>query len=265
MKTRLLPLFLLAAGAAFASPGTLSLAMAMANSAGPAPDDRAGVAAAAPTASATASATDAVQLAIPLTRDHLLASLGRQLAAHFNLEGDLDLELLRDWNPPSRVAQTWTVTVTDFPMLASSSMLVRARVFADGKLVDEPTFVLRASLWRDAWATRAPLTTGATFDPNVLEARRVDMFREHDALPAAVGDRSYIFARAVDAGRLLTWHDISRRPLVKRGQTVDVTAADGMLIVTMKAVAMENGAQGDTVTVRNPESLKNFSATVIDE
>ncbi|MCX6945752.1 MAG: flagella basal body P-ring formation protein FlgA [Opitutales bacterium] len=33
----------------------------------------------------------------------------------------------------------------------------------------------------------------------------------------------------------------------------------------MKALALENGAQGDTVTLRNPESHKDFSALVIDE
>jgi flagella basal body P-ring formation protein FlgA len=33
----------------------------------------------------------------------------------------------------------------------------------------------------------------------------------------------------------------------------------------MKALAMENGAQGDVVTVRNPESRKDFAAQVIDE
>jgi flagella basal body P-ring formation protein FlgA len=33
----------------------------------------------------------------------------------------------------------------------------------------------------------------------------------------------------------------------------------------MKALAMENGAQGDTVTVRNPVSQKNFAAVVVDE
>jgi flagella basal body P-ring formation protein FlgA len=33
----------------------------------------------------------------------------------------------------------------------------------------------------------------------------------------------------------------------------------------MKALAMENGAQGDTVTLRNPVSRKDFSALVVDE
>jgi flagella basal body P-ring formation protein FlgA len=56
-----------------------------------------------------------------------------------------------------------------------------------------------------------------------------------------------------------------RRPLVKKGDFVEVSAVDGLLVVTMKALALESGAQGETVTVRNPESQKNFSAMVVDE
>lgn len=201
----------------------------------------------------------------PLTREFLLASLSQALAAHFNLEGDLQVELLRPWSPPERVAAAWSISVADFPSVAGSSMMLRCKVLADGAAVAETTFVVKAQLWRDAWVTRQPLTIGAAFDASMLEARRVDLFRDRDALPAAVGDRSYIFARGVAAGRLLTWRDISRRPLVRKGDTVEVTAIDGLLAVTMKGVAMQNGAQGDTVTVRNPESRKDFAAMVIDE
>jgi flagella basal body P-ring formation protein FlgA len=209
--------------------------------------------------------TRAPAAASPFTRELLLSSLTASLAAHFNLEGELQLELIRSWTPPSRVASAWDLQILDFPAVASSSMMVRCRLLAEGSPVAETTFVLRAQLWRDAWATRNPLTFGGPFDPAQLETRRVDLFRDRDALPAAVGDRSYIFARAVSAGRLLTWRDIARRPLVRKGDLVEVSAVDGMLAVTMKALAMENGAQGDTVTVRNPESRKDFAAMVIDE
>jgi flagella basal body P-ring formation protein FlgA len=144
-------------------------------------------------------------------------------------------------------------------------MLVRCRVLADAQLVADTSLVLRASLWRDVWVSRTPLTSGTVFDPSQLEPRRVDLFRERDVVPAAVGDRTYIFARSLPAGRLLTWHDIARRPLVKKGDLVEVSASEGRLLVTMKALAMENGAQGDTVTVRNPESQRNFAAVVVDE
>ena len=68
-----------------------------------------------------------------------------------------------------------------------------------------------------------------------------------------------------EASWMLTWRDVSRRPFVKKGELVEVTANDGTLLITMKALAMENGAQGESVIVRNPESRKNFTALVIDE
>ncbi len=203
--------------------------------------------------------------ATPLTRDHVLSSLARDLSAHFNFEGELQLELIRPWASPTQVASAWELSVLEYPSLPSASMLLRCRLLADGVAVGDYSLLVRATLWRDVWVSRQPLTMGATFDPSSLDIRRVDLLRERDALPAAVGDSSYIFSRALAAGRTLTWRDLSRRPLVRKGDLVEVSASDGLLVVTMKALAMENGARGDVVTVRNPESRKDFAAQVIDE
>lgn len=201
----------------------------------------------------------------PLARDQFTSDLGRQLQAHFNLEGELALELIRPWSPPARLADSWTLEVVEYPAIAASSMLVRCRALADGIPAAEYTLVLRAMLNRDVWVARQPVTTGATFDPTQLEVRRVDVLRERDALPASVGDRTYAYARSVMAGRLLTWHDVARRPLVRKGSLVEVSANEGQLQISMKGLAMENGARGDTVTVRNPESRRDFAAMVVDE
>jgi flagella basal body P-ring formation protein FlgA len=201
----------------------------------------------------------------PLARDAFTSDLARELQAHFNLEGELGLELIRPWSPPARLAEAWTLEMLEFPSVASSSMLVRCRALADGVAAAEYTLVLRATLNRDVWVARQPVTIGATFDPAQLEVRRVDVLRERDALPASVGDRTYAYARSVTAGRLLTWHDVARRPLVRKGSLVEVSANEGQLSITMKALAMENGARGDTVTVRNPESRRDFAAMVVDE
>jgi flagellar basal body P-ring formation protein FlgA len=210
-------------------------------------------------------AEETAPLATPLTRDQFVATLAHTLAAHFNLEGELQLDLLRPWTPPARVAKAWNVEIVEFPTLPSASMLVRCRVLAGDVPAGDATLLLKASLWRDAWVTRMPLVSGAVFDAAQLDARRVDLFHDRDAVPAAVGDHSYIFARSVPTGSLLTWHDIARRPLVKKGAIVEVSAIEGQLMVTLKGLAMENGAQGDTVTVRNPESQKSFAAVVVDE
>jgi flagella basal body P-ring formation protein FlgA len=216
-------------------------------------------------AAGSLAAQDASRPVGPFTQEMLATALNRELMSHFNLEGDLQLELLRDWNPSSHVAANWQVVVTEYPSVVASAMLLRCRVLADGVPSGEATLTVRANLWRDAWVARQPLLNGATFDPALLETRRVDLFRERDALPATVGDQTFVIARAVNTGRVVTWRDIARRPLVKKGDVVEVTASEGMLSVTMKAMALQNGGQGEAVTFRNLESRKDFTAFVIDE
>jgi flagella basal body P-ring formation protein FlgA len=69
----------------------------------------------------------------------------------------------------------------------------------------------------------------------------------------------------VTAGRVLTWRDVVRRALVRKGALVEVAAIDGALTVTLKALAMQSGAAGDLVMVRNLESKKDITAQVVAE
>ena len=211
------------------------------------------------------SAADDTRQISPLAQNEFSDALARGLSSHFNLEGELQIELLRNWAPPQLVARDWQVVITEHPSVAASAMLLRCRILADGVNVAEGTYTLRASLWRDVWVARQPLVIGAMFDPAVLETRRVDLFRERDALPAAVGDQTFVFSRAINPGRVVTWRDIARRPLVKKGDMVEVSAAEGNLSISMKALALQSGAQGEAVTLRNLESRKDFTAFVIDE
>jgi flagellar basal body P-ring formation protein FlgA len=189
----------------------------------------------------------------------------RLLAAHFNLDGELEVEFIRPWIPPVRTAGVWQVVVSEFPAVATSTMVVRCRLIADGARVAEPDVMMRAMLWRDVWFARQPLSAGSVFNPSALDTQRIDCLRVHDALPASAGDRSFIFGRDIQADRMLTWHDLARRPLVHKGEVVDAIAREGWLTVTMKAMALENGASGDFITVRNLESHKEISAQVVEE
>jgi flagellar basal body P-ring formation protein FlgA len=214
---------------------------------------------------AVAQAADAAVPVTTLSGDQLLSALTRDLADHFRLEGDFHLEFMRPWTPLDRTAAAWDVVVMEYPVLPSANLIVRCQLMADGATAADLTLSLRASLWRDAWFAREPITSGSTFDSTMLDARRIDWLRERNALPASVGDDSFIFARQVPADRMLTWQDIARRPLVRKGDVVDVIASEGGLLVTMKAQAIESGVRGDTVTVRNIETLKNISGQVVSE
>jgi flagella basal body P-ring formation protein FlgA len=214
---------------------------------------------------AAAPAAGDAAVAAPFARDQLATDLSRDLAAHFNLEGDLQIELPRTWSAPTAVASHWTVEVVEYPSIASSAMLVRVRVHGDGVLAADASVVVRASHLREVWIARQPIAIGAIFDPASLDTRRVDLFRERDSLPTSAGDRGFVFNRSISAGRALVWRDLSRRPLVRKGDLVEVSVTEGALLVTMKGLALENGAQGDIVTIRNPQSRKDFVAVVTHE
>ena len=97
-------------------------------------------------ASAGAAAAATEPLATPFTHELLLAALTKELAGHFNLEGDLQLELIRPWAPPARIAAGWTLQVLEFPLVASATMMVRCRVLADAAAVAADLQTLRTLL-----------------------------------------------------------------------------------------------------------------------
>jgi len=201
----------------------------------------------------------------PLSPEQLLSCLAGDLQARFKLVGDLQIDFVNPWTPPNRLAREWKVSVVEYPSTANSSMVVRFRAYADSVQLEESTVILRASLWRDAWFAREPLAAGCTLDSPLIEPRRIDSFRMRDAIPVGSPEPDLIVTRSVEAGAMLSWHDVGHRPLVRKGEIVDVTASTGLLRVTMKAVALQSGALGDIVTVRNPESLKTIPALVVGD
>jgi flagella basal body P-ring formation protein FlgA len=192
-------------------------------------------------------------------RASVLADLATQLAAHFRAEGELQLESVRPFtvalDPEGRVP---AIEVLEFPQLLSPAMIVRARLGSA-----EHTLVLRVQLLRDVWVARTPLERATPFASASLDTRRVDTLRERDAVPADEACRDFDFVRSVPANRILTWRDVARRALVRKGQVIEVAAIDGPLAVMMKALAMESGAAGETVKVRNLDSKKEFNALVV--
>jgi flagella basal body P-ring formation protein FlgA len=197
--------------------------------------------------------------------EQILLDLAYQLHARFHLEGELDLEFASAWTAPEVQAREWRTSVVEFPAAATGAMLVRFRLFADGAPQKDATVMLRASLWRDAWFTQEPMPAGAPLEVTGLESRRVDYFRARDAIPANPLAHDFVTIRPVPAGAMLVWRDVANKPLVRRGEMVEVSAVDGLLHISMKALALQSGARGEIVNVRNPESLKIIPAVVVAE
>ena len=199
-------------------------------------------------------------------RTALLTILTRDFSAHYSMSDELELDLLRPWAAPESTAkqtQELTVSVMDYPPSVSSAMLVRVRYLQGTTVLREDTLALQARLWRDVLIAKLPLERGAAVSLDSLATRRSDMLREREALPATVLGQDFVYTQPIPSGRPLTWRDVMKRSMVRRGELIEVSATDGQLQITMKAQAMQDGARGDTVRVRNLESKREFTGQVV--
>ena len=69
----------------------------------------------------------------------------------------------------------------------------------------------------------------------------------------------------MNPGVPLSWRHITSIPLVRRGDIVDVIAAEGALMISLKGKAIEDGADGDMIRVSNLSTSKKFQAQVVDD
>jgi len=231
-----------------------------------APIDSQAGAPAAPTTAAAANAPAAATTRTIEEKD-VLDALQKELTARLGLEGALQLAFAQPWgsvNLPS--GADWNLTITQVPpgKLASTA-LVSFRILSGGRQVGEWQTIFRAQLWKPVWVATRRLDRGAQIDPSVLNVQSVDVLREKQALVPAETDLSlYEMAQTVSQERPLAWRDIAARPLVRKGQVVEVVANDGALHISMKALALANAAQGETVLVRNLDSKNNITARVVN-
>lgn len=196
-----------------------------------------------------------------------LENLAAEIAAHYAISETLDVDLVRPWTSPAAIAGEVAASfaVIDYPEALASSMLVRVRYSQGERILREDTLVLRVSLWREGMIAAIPLKRGDPVSLHAVTTRRVDALRDRDTLPLSAVGEDYVLAREIPAGRALSWRDVVRRPLVRRGQMVEVQAGSGSLVITMKALAMQDGAHGEVVRMRNLESKRDFAAKVVAE
>ncbi len=206
-----------------------------------------------------------VEAPVPVTPEYFLPQLVAQLSSHFRLEGELQLDLLRNWTPPATPATAWEMTIVAPPPSLAPQLIVRVRLVSAQRSLGEWNLPLRVRLWADAFVARQPIARGQLLDTALFDLRRTDFIHDKEAVPAASALDSLSAARGVGVGVVLSWRDVVRRSLVQRGSRVEVLAGSGALTITMKGLAMQSGALGQTIVVRNPESRRDFSAVVTAE
>lgn len=210
--------------------------------------------------------TPPASVELAFDRDSFSLEFSRLLTTQFAVEeGELAVETLSSLPREFQGLVGWSVELVQAPAAPSTYSQVRVRLHGPGRASVEFPMNVRMQHWQDVWVAKDAVSRGDAFNPASLELRRVDVLRERNVVSASKVNADLVFRNALPPGRLVRWQDLERRALVHRGDLVEVVASDGMLVVKMKALALEDGAEGDTIQLRNLQSKRNISALVVAE
>ena len=115
----------------------------------------------------------------------------------------------------------------------------------------------------DVVVTTRPLPRDSVIGESdvTLVRRRIDGARA-DYLGDIAHAVGQVTARAVGADQMLGASKLKRQHLIRRGDEVILAAAGGTISVRMKGKALENGAPGERISVRNHSSERVVEGVV---
>ena len=159
------------------------------------------------------------------------------------------------------------MSITELPTSGlSGTFFLRVKVSSGRELVGDWQVPLAAQLWQEVWVATSRLDRGQSLSAALVSVQKVDVLRERNPLICAETDPSSLdLVTSVAAGRPLTRRDVVGRPVIRKGQVVEVVAQNGMMAISMKALALENGTTGKQIRLRNLESRREINGEVINE
>lgn len=181
--------------------------------------------------------------------------------------GELELRLGRPWTPLSVPTEGLSLRFTELPPNGlAPTFVARFELLAGTQLLGTWQSVFRAKLFRDVLVTRAALRRGQAVQVADLATERRDVLQGRDTLSELPAGLSGLeLAESLPAGAPLSTRSLQLSPVVRRGEVVEALVMDGTMSISLKVEALENGAPGQTVRVRNLTTRKEFRGKVRDE
>ncbi len=203
-----------------------------------------------------------------LTGDLLELAIAKDLGVRMGVrEGEVRVKVIKEWVPLNIPSGAHFVEAFNLQGGGLTTMMAfYIRVISGGLVMGGWPIQARVELFQDVWVAQQRMERGQVVDDDAVESKRIDVLKERTVpLPASFELSGYELAMPIPAGKVLTRRDIVEKELVKKGQMVDVLVSQGSLSLRMKAMALEGGAVGITVKLRNLDSRKDFFGEVIGE
>ena len=200
-----------------------------------------------------------------ITKEDLESRLGAALSKRFGLRGEFKVEI-PEWKSP-QIGKVWSLELLQTsPDRPSSTCSVRFSINTPKGAIGPISMPIRCRHLNEIYIAARALNRGDRLSANTLEKRLVDVLRQHVRIISADVDLDgFEFIGSVSPGSPIRWNHVNSIPSVRKGQVVDVYASGKGIYITLKGIALQDGGNGEYITVRNMNSKQEFQGKVLNE
>ena len=202
------------------------------------------------------------------TEDQLLSLLATTLQRDYVKDrGELEINLTQPWSAPLLPDEPLTAKIRELPTAGvTPSFIIRFELCTAHETLGSWQASLQAHVWRDVWVANSALHRGeAVADADVVHQRHDILSVREPLADFVAGDDSLEISTYVAQNAPLLARDVRPKAVIHRGQVADARLEDGTLSITLKVVALEDGAPGQIIQLRNPASQRSLTGKVVDD
>ena len=198
----------------------------------------------------------------------LVPLIAEALSESFELDqGKLVLEPSRALSPVSVPSDTTNITIkliAQHYTRPTSFMKAQYTILADGLPVESQTSYFKVQLIKDVWITQKIVQRSKTLGETKLLKKKTDVINLRGETWDGEPDSTQQLITTVSAGTVILERHLRRTPAVYRNQTVEAILQHKALEIRIRVLALEDGAPGDVIRLRNTRSSKEIRGTVIN-
>jgi flagellar basal body P-ring formation protein FlgA len=182
-------------------------------------------------------------------------------------KGELELNFQQPWAAQVLPDEPLTLKILELPTAGvTPSFIVRFELRTARETIGTFQAPVQAHVWREVWFAHTAIKRGELTGAADIARERRDVINIREALASfSAEDASLEFAESVSAGTPLLARVLKPMAVIHRGQTANALVEDGALSITMKVVALEDGAPGQIIHFRNSSSARSLTGKVLNE
>lgn len=180
--------------------------------------------------------------------------------------GTLQLRLTRKWTPvpvPTNPIDLFILVKPASGLAARFAVTFELR--SENERVGRYMTFLEANLYTDVWVAQSSIRRSTPLDQADLIREPRDVINlKVPAWTDPVLDPALHFVEGVPTGAIVFARAVRARPVVRRNQYVQAVFHDGLISISAKVQALEDGAPGDLIRARNLQTRREVHGEVIN-